>query len=182
MQKLIAEKNRQRTISTGSLDGTVITRDNKLIKDPEDLRNTVLKTMALERLEEETPEDLHNNGSEPNIAVASSDGLGNGNLGSSKMEDVSAAVQPHSVKSLDYMATSSDSSKFVSRVRSESSVSQGGSNRRVRTVSTGSEGAPLSSEWKKGEAGSKGSQTILAPPKKVRKFLKGVLNSKTVKS
>lgn len=169
MQKLIAEKNRQRTISTGSLDGTVITRENKLIKDPEDLRNTVLKSMILERLDEETPEDLHNNGSEPNIAAAADSMLGNGNLTGSKLEDVSAPVQSHglSAKSLDYMAGSSDSSKFVSRVRSESSVSQSsGPSKRVRTVSTGSEGAPRSSEWRKGEIGSKGSLTILAPPRK----------------
>lgn len=169
MQKLIAEKNRQRTISTGSLDGTVITRENKLIKDPEDLKNTVLKSMVLERLEEETPEDLHNNGSEPNIAAAAdSILLGNGNLADSRLEDVSAPVPPqgYSAKSLNMMSGSSDSSKFVNRVRSESSVSQG-PHRRVRTVSTGSEGAPRSGEWKRGEVGSKGNLTLLSPPKKV---------------
>ena len=48
MQRIIEEKRRQRTISTGSLDGSVITSDNKLIKDPK-----LLKKMYLEILEEE---------------------------------------------------------------------------------------------------------------------------------
>lgn len=40
MKALIAEKERQRTISNGSLDNCIITRDNKLIKiDKIDLRN-----------------------------------------------------------------------------------------------------------------------------------------------
>ncbi|ELT99746.1 hypothetical protein CAPTEDRAFT_22666, partial [Capitella teleta] len=38
MQKIIQEKERQRTISTGSLNNTVITIDNKLIKDPDMLK------------------------------------------------------------------------------------------------------------------------------------------------
>lgn len=35
MQKIIDEKKRQRTISTGSLDGTIITKDNQLIRPAE---------------------------------------------------------------------------------------------------------------------------------------------------
>ena len=35
MQKIIDEKKRQRTISTGSLDGTIITKDNQLIRPSE---------------------------------------------------------------------------------------------------------------------------------------------------
>lgn len=38
MQKIIEQKKRQRTISSGSLDGSVITKDNKLVKDPDLLR------------------------------------------------------------------------------------------------------------------------------------------------
>jgi len=48
MQKILDEKNRQRTISTGSLDGTYITVDNKLIKDPR-----ILKKMYLDYMEQE---------------------------------------------------------------------------------------------------------------------------------
>ena len=38
MQKIVEQKKRQRTISSGSLDGSVITKDNKLVKDPDLLR------------------------------------------------------------------------------------------------------------------------------------------------
>ena len=37
--RIIDEKKRNRTISTGSLDGCVITKDNTLISDPEKIKN-----------------------------------------------------------------------------------------------------------------------------------------------
>lgn len=51
MKALIAEKERQRTISNGSLDNCIITRDNKLIKiDKIDLRNK--STSYINRIKE----------------------------------------------------------------------------------------------------------------------------------
>ena len=43
MKKIIAEKKRQRTISTGSMDGSLLTKDNKLIKDPEEIKRILEK-------------------------------------------------------------------------------------------------------------------------------------------
>ena len=49
MQKIVEQKKRQRTISSGSLDGSVITKDNKLVKDP-DLLRVILELETQNRL------------------------------------------------------------------------------------------------------------------------------------
>jgi predicted MFS family arabinose efflux permease len=74
MQKIIEEKKRQRTISSGSLDGCVITRDNTLVKDPDKIKQikNMNRSIILEKLEEEHEEDFS---SEPNINGTS---MGNG--------------------------------------------------------------------------------------------------------
>ena len=43
IEKIIAEKKRQRTISTGSMDGSLITKDNKFIKDPDEVKKILEK-------------------------------------------------------------------------------------------------------------------------------------------
>lgn len=48
MKSIALEKNRRRTTSTGSLDGTVITRDNKLIKEQIALVGTTVDTIPEE--------------------------------------------------------------------------------------------------------------------------------------
>ena len=55
MNKIIEEKKRMRTISTGSLDGSVITTTNALIKDPEKIK--LIKNVQLARLDEENEEE-----------------------------------------------------------------------------------------------------------------------------
>ena len=70
IQKIIEEKKRQRTISTGSLDGTIITRDNKLITDSEMLKLLNMKETRLTKVmevDETAEENGHLNQSQPDM-------------------------------------------------------------------------------------------------------------------
>ena len=64
MQKIIEEKKRQRTVSMGSLDGMVITRDNELIKVAKssiDLyEKPILSMNAINRITESVVKRLEN--------------------------------------------------------------------------------------------------------------------------
>ena len=56
IQKIIEEKKRQRTVSTGSLDGTYITRDNTLVRDADIVKLLELKDSRLTKVLEEDEE------------------------------------------------------------------------------------------------------------------------------
>ena len=59
IQKIVEEKKRQRTMSTGSLDGTYITEDNKLIRDTDIVKILEIKDCRLTNVMEEDEEN-HN--------------------------------------------------------------------------------------------------------------------------
>nr|AKN21513.1 slc16a-18 [Schmidtea mediterranea] len=91
MQKIIEEKKRQRTVSMGSLDGMVITRDNELIKVAKssiDLyEKPILSMDAINRITESVVKRLENkmNKHGPNGVVSIVDSKNGGINGSSNM-------------------------------------------------------------------------------------------------
>ncbi len=141
MEKIIEEKKRQRTISSGSLDGSYITTDNRLIKDPEKIKQ--IRIMLLEKLVEETGEDF---ASEPNIASASSDinkaVVGNGIIPARSCPADSPLADEVQVEAKIAFSPSNHSlnssskaiNRQVARVQSTEGI-----NRRVRTISNDSD-------------------------------------------
>jgi len=148
MQLINEEKKRQRTISTGSLDGTLLTTDNKLIKD----KRLIKKILMLQKLEEE--EQVKR--SATSLTVPGE--VGNGSA--SQDENFRAASGSFRVTSGSFSDSgpASARNKMLERLRSESVPH----NRRRRTISSNSEVIPV---WQK-RAGFTGSSRSLHSLKK----------------
>lgn len=110
MNKIIEEKKRMRTISTGSLDGSVITRDNTLIRDPEKIKN--IKNLTLARLDEVEEEDQHAQGTLPNGHSVSQTSVPHSTVNRLKEEARSlrppAPLPPHTVEPIEKIVETND--------------------------------------------------------------------------
>ena len=120
MKKIMQEKSRLRTISTGSLDGTVITKDNKLIKDPELIKKINLQN-KMQPLVESEKEEIDDDNATNNANNLATNHIVNKHLFINRSNHKS--LESLSNKSSGRERTNSDCSEVVRRTRNSNSIS-----------------------------------------------------------